>query len=164
MELSLPRPPLPSFPSPTIHPSLPWPLTSQAAQALAQTPGLPSFWGLAWPHGRVQAGDCGSLFHTSDSAPAGDGTGCHSDAALWRHTELAREGQGLAPAPWVLAAASLRLETVLWKCWGCLGKEARSSHRLECRLRTLECRLWSQPGPILLFPGRKSALLCHPPQ
>lgn len=28
-------------------------------------------------------------------------------------TELAREGQGLAPAPWVLAAASWRLETAL---------------------------------------------------
>lgn len=52
---------------------------------------------------------------------------------------------------------------MLWKLLGVPGKEAGAAAELECRLRTLECRLWSQPGPILLFPGRKSALLCHPP-
>lgn len=70
----------------------------------------------------MQGWDCSSLLCPSNSAPAGDGTGCHSDVALYRHTELAREGQDLAPAPWVLAAASWRLEAVLCNVGGASGR------------------------------------------
>lgn len=96
-----------AFPSPSPitlipiahHPSsLLWPLTSQAAQALGSDARVAILLGLAWPYGRVQAGDCGSL-STPATQPCWRWYRCHSDAALWRHTELAREGQGLAPAP-----------------------------------------------------------------
>lgn len=74
-------------------------------------------WPAPWRACKTEAAALGSLC-PSNSAPAGDGTGCHSDVALYRHTELAREGQGLAPVPWVLAAASWRLEAKPRKCWG----------------------------------------------
>lgn len=51
--------------------------------------------------------------------------------------ELAREGQGLAPQhtppSWVLAAASWRLETLLYKCLGVPPRPAQSRDRLENR-------------------------------